>query len=163
MPPVAKLILVQIVIFVVYIAYIWIRYRVQESISDSWYALKKHAKLFTFFLWAIAIPMCIIGGLTENIWYFLSGGFLCFTAVAADYKGWKTTEVVHVTGAIGGIALALYGLFSSNAIWFPIAGTLVFALIAEIRKISNKTWWVEIAAFIFIEVGLIYQTLTFPL
>lgn len=162
MNPVVKLILFQLVVFVIYIGYIWIKYGVQDAISDSWYALKKHASLFTIFLWTIALPICIIGGITENEWYFGAGAFLCFTGVAADFKKGGIEEGVHVVGAAGAIILALFGLVT-RGIWFPGAVVISFATVISLTRIPNKTWWVEIVAFIAIEAGMIHEVNKFSL
>ena len=139
-----------ILVFVTFITYVWARFGVLDSISASWYALGKQGWIFTLFLWAISIPLCIVG---ENVWFFLAGTCLCFTGAAAAYKE-KMTNTVHYIGAVGGIGLSLAGLLQ-NGIWWPLVTFLITAI--AIRRVKNKTWWVEIAAFWLIIVGLAQQ------
>lgn len=140
--------IIQSTIFTAYIAWIWSRYGVLDSISDSWYRLGKKSPLFTLFIWAIALPMCFM----NNMWYFFAGAFLCFTGAAAEFKR-SLTDKVHGIGAVGGIALSLVGLTLNNVIW-PVIAVVVISLSLRYLKVSNTTWWVEIAAFIIIEIGI---------
>jgi hypothetical protein len=148
------LIPLQAIIFASFIAGIWAVYGVQPSISDSWYTLGKKHPLFTLWLWAVAFTIGIIGGINENVFYFLSCACLCFVGAAAEFKE-KLTGIVHVVGAVGGIGLAFAGQVYEG-MWIPLVVFIAGAiLIYKIKRITNKTWWVENLAFVCIESGFI--------
>lgn len=142
---------IQVYVFITYLAYIIGRFGVLDSISASYYHLPKNQKpLFTLFIWALAAPTFSY----STGWYFGSGAFLCFVGAAAAYKE-SMTNTVHYVGAVFGIGLALIGLWREG-IWFPAAITAVaFCIIRFVDAIKNKTWWVEVAAFLSIMAGLI--------
>lgn len=140
----------QIVVFTSFIGYIWMKYGVQSSISDSWYALGKSGPLFTLFLWIIGVSMCTMG----NLWYFLAGSCLCFTGGAAEFKQ-RITSKVHVVGAIGGISLSLLGLWI-DGVRYPAVVFLLTAVILYKLQVPKVTWWVEISAFAAIETGFLW-------
>ena len=49
-------------VFISYVSFIWIKYGILPSISDSWYHLPENLKvLFTLFCWGFALPAAIIG------------------------------------------------------------------------------------------------------
>jgi len=98
-------------VFVSYVSFIWIKYGVQRSISDSYYRLPKNLQpLFTLFCWGFAFPAIIIGvDLTDNFLMFLAGAGICFVGAAAQFKE-ELTKGVHMIGAYGGV------LFSQLAI-----------------------------------------------
>lgn len=147
-----------ITVFGAFIGYVWYHHGVQPSISASWYVLgKKRRLLFTFFLGAIGMALCIIAGLNVNVWYFLAGSCLCFTGGAAAYKK-KITKTIHNIGAWGGIGYSFYGLVSNEYVGQFITFLAGVALI-RIFKISNATWWIEVIAFECILFGLIKENL----
>jgi len=147
--------LFQIVIFIGFLLYVVKQYGVQPSISDSWYVLKDHNKeyLFTFFIWALSIPILFLSHISG--FYFASAAFLSVVGVATMFKE-DHVERVHVIGALGGIFFALLALLLEG-IWLPLVGTSLISLYLRYKKISNLTWWVEIVAFACIELGLLYK------
>lgn len=140
-----------ILVFVTFVAYVWVKYGILDSISASWYALGKKSWLFTLFLWSISLPLCVMG----NAWFVVAGACLCFTGAAAAYKQ-KMTNTVHYIGAVGGITLSLAGLIQ-NGIWWPAVAFAITAIILRRLKLKNLTWWVEVAAFWLIIGGLAQQ------
>lgn len=144
---------IQLAIFTTYIIFIVSKFGVLPSISDSWYSLGKKAPLFTLFIWGISIPMAVMGGLHNNVWYFLAGSLLCFTGGAAAFKE-SMAGTIHSIGAVGGITLALVGLASVGVYW-PLIAVISLSLGIRYSKINNQTWWVEIISFVFIEAGLL--------
>ena len=147
------LIAFQCTVFVVYIAAIWRTFGVLDSISASWYALEKKGIYFTLFIWALAIPTFIIGGLKDNAWYALSGSALAFVGAATAYKE-DMTDKVHGLGAILGIAFAFTGLITTG-VYLPVIAWFVAAFALMIFDADDLTWWIEIAAFTSIEIGLL--------
>ena len=131
----------------IYLSYIYFKFGVLSSISDSYYKIKEKG-LFTIFIWSIAFPVAILG---NSFIMMLAAIFLAFVGAAPAFKE-DMTEQVHVIGAIGGIILGYIGLiFQYHQLIIPaIFGILAFA----IRKKKNKTWWTEIAALMGIMIEL---------
>lgn len=133
-----------------------IRFGVLPSISDSWYELepKKQSYLFTFFIWGLAVPLFFVG----TFWYALASGFLCFVGVATQFKEGGMTKAIHNWGAAGGIVLALFALLLEGFV-FPLAFTLLGIAFVMKKKVSNRIWWVEIIAFVNIELALVLRAM----
>lgn len=152
-------------VFVSYVAFIWIRYGVQRSISDSYYRLTEDPKmppllaqsLFTLFCWGFAFPAMIIGlTLTDNFLIFLATAGIMFVGVAAAFKGDKMTKEVHMIGAYGGVLFSQlsiafdFHMYYVNVIFIVGAVLLQILNIVKIKKVSlvkNPVWWQEILAF----------------
>jgi hypothetical protein len=77
-------------VFFSYVGFIWKKYRVLVSISQSYYRLPKNLQiLFTLFCWGFAFPAMIIG---SNGLMFFSGGAICFVGAAAAFQ----EELTHI-------------------------------------------------------------------
>ena len=70
-------------VFTIYWLYIYYRYGIQKSISDSYYKLKNNNYLFTLVLWGFSVPIMIIG---ETGLMFFAGAFICFTGAQQTLK-----------------------------------------------------------------------------
>ncbi|HPC09609.1 MAG TPA: hypothetical protein PLN85_00855 [archaeon] len=140
-------------VFISYISFVWIKYGIQRSISDSYYKLsKKLQPLFVFFCWGFAFPAIVIGvTLTDNFLMFLAGTGICFVGAAAAFKE-NLTKIVHMIGAYGGVffsqlSIALdFKMFYVNIIFITIA--IIFEILSYMKKMNNKIWWQEILAFL---------------
>ncbi len=149
-------------VFVAYVSFIWIKYGIQRSISDSWYRLpEKEKPLFTLFCWGFAIPAIIIGTtLTDNFLMFLAGSGIAFVGAAAAFKE-KMTKTVHMIGAYSGVAFSQlsiafdFHMYYMNIIFFSIA--IILEILGYFKIIKNKIWWQEILAFLTIVYVLGYQ------
>ncbi len=139
-------------IFVAYVAYIWIRYGVQRSISDSWYRLPQKQKLlFTAFCWGFAIPAIMVGvDITNNFLMFFAGAGIVFVGGAVAFKQ-KITKLYHMIGAYGGVAFSQLSIVFDFKMYYVTAIFILVALLLEIldkkKIIENKIWWQEILAF----------------
>jgi hypothetical protein len=140
-------------VFVSYVSFIWIKYGVQRSISDSYYRLPKNLQpLFTLFCWGFAFPAIIIGvDLTDNFLMFLAGAGICFVGAAAQFKE-ELTKGVHMIGAYGGVlfsqlAIAInFHMYYMNVIFILLA--ILFEVLGYYKIMKNKIWWQEILAFL---------------
>lgn len=148
-----KIVYLQLALFIAYTSFVWKRYGVQPSISESWYTLG------TKYNWMFTIVFCFgIGVLQlfhESVWFFLSGSALCFVGAATAFKQ-KMTNAVHYSGAAGAIVFGLTGL-AGLGIWWPIVPVAVS--IPVLTKVRNATWWIEFVAFFAILGGLIQKYL----
>ena len=150
-----EILLIQFLVFVVYVGYIINQYGILPSISDSWYVLpRQHNFLFTLFTWGIGIPMLFYG----NAPLFFAGAGLTFVGAATQFKMKRSyTKQVHFTGAAVGIIIPLLYLAISFGNWIPLAIQAVGTVVITQSKINNKLWWVEILAFICIMFGLYFN------
>jgi hypothetical protein len=143
---------IMLVVFVAYVLFIWLKYGVQKSISDSYYILPKNINfLFTLFCWGFAFPAVIIGvGLTNNFLMFLAGGGICFVGAAAAFKQ-ELTKTVHMIGAYSGVAFGQLSIFFDFHLYYVNIIFIVSVLIIQLlpsKLVQNKIWWQEILAFL---------------
>lgn len=146
------LVIIECLIFFGYLTFIVIRFGMLDSISKSYYKLNEGNRnqgwMFTVFICALGVPLFTL----EVGWFFYAGAGLFFTGIAAEYKE-KLTSTVHYCGTAGCIALAATGLAVEDN-FLPVAGLLTATFLFWLCKISNRTTWVEINAFVFIILGL---------
>jgi len=145
------IILIQFLIFLSYVTFIYLRYGILTSISTSWYLLPKKQKiLFVLFCFSIGMLMIFHGG----IFFFLSGTGLLFTGAAAEYESKGAyTNIVHFVGAVISVIFAILGLWLDYNIYFPLL-VIPISLFIYLMKIKNYLWWMEIISFLFIMMGL---------
>jgi hypothetical protein len=146
--------LIQMLIFMSYIALIVKKFGVMPSISESWYALEEEENpLFTVFCWGIGLPMFFQSNGTSEL-FMLSGVGLSLVGTAVRFKSMHSYKL-HYAGAAAGIGGALLGLWRENGLWQPLAAfAILFTTIFLVKKIVEKIWWIEISAFITIVIGL---------
>lgn len=133
-------------VFCSYIGFIWKKYGVLPSISDSWYHLPDKQKiLFTFFCWLFAFSVIFLG---NTPLMFFAGSGIIFVGAAAAFKE-QLSRQVHLTGAVVAITASqlsiyfYYNLLYLNIIFISLS--LLFILLN--KWIHNKIWWIEIVAF----------------
>ena len=144
-----KIVFFQWLIFTLYTSFVWIKYGVQRSISESWYTIEPKEKfLFSIFCFGLGLPMWLY----DSIWFIVAGSLLCFVGSATMFKE-KTTGIIHNIGAAGAIVVSLAGLVTFD-IWIP--ALLMAAGFVALQKVENKVWWVETLAVYLILSGLWY-------
>jgi len=145
--------LIQIVVFVTYVAYIYRNYGVLTSISASSYELKGQARYtFTMFCWLIGFPIFFQD---FGILGFFAAAGLMFTGATTDHGSTSAyTKQVHMVGSIGAIALLFIAIMVDG--YWVIPG-LFIASCLPVLKSENKIWWIEIFAFIWILFYLIIR------
>ena len=152
-------------VFVSYVAFIWIRYGIQKSISDSFYRLIEDPKvpnvigqsLFTFFCWGFAFPAIILGANFGSFLIPLAGGLICMVGVATAFK-LKFEGILHTIAAIGGILLSQISIiFEFHNMYYVTILLAVYCLLIVIYKVQNKVFWIEIGSFLSICYLLGYQ------
>ena len=131
---------------------------IAESLSATYYkqGWKFQVALgLTGFLMTIALLE-----VTEGQWYqflsFFCTSALIFVAFAPDYKKILEGRVHFVSAKISAVAGVL--LVSLMGYWLVVFTLLGIALLI-IRKNGNKTYWLEMAVFASVFVGVILRTL----
>ena len=145
---------ISITVFILYIAYIWRRFGVQKSISDSYYRLKpiKQGWLFTLFCIGFAYPIAI---LASNLWITPAAFLIILVGVARAFKDTKFLKIAHMTGAYGGVGLGIIGLGVEYGLWWLSITFAIISFMLLIIKVPNKIWWVEIVAFVTVLVEIV--------
>jgi len=151
--------LIQGLIFILYLTFIWVKFGILNSISESWYKLRELGgfwyMLFTVFCWSLGITMLFQTD-KDMSFFIYSGAGLAFVGAATmfDLKG-TVVPYVHFAGAAVGIVFALLGLgFERNA-WIPLIAFASATLLIKLFKIKHSVWWIEIAAFLSAITGLL--------
>ena len=152
--------LIMVSVFTTYIAFIWLKFGIQPSISDSYYILPiKNKFLFTLYCWGIAFPAILVGTfLTGNVLMFLAGAGIGFVGAATDFKD-SIAKNVHMVAAYGGVFFTQLSIAYDFHLYYVNAIFLVLALLAYIlrNKIGNHIWWQEILAFLAIGYTMLLQ------
>lgn len=150
----------QALVFVSYVMFILIKFGTLPSISDSWYKLKDLGgvwySLFTWFTWLLGIPLLFQTN-GDTALFFLAGAGLSFVGVATMFKLKESIEpMIHFGGALTAILGSLAGLGIERGAWLPTFAFVIVSAGIILTKLKNRTWWIEIAAFLAIIFGLIF-------
>lgn len=143
-------------VFTSYVLFLLIRFKKPlHSISDSWYRLHFKGLGFLFTLWCYTMALLI--ALQGGAWFFASACGMGFVGAATMFR-WKGihTDKIHYAGAATAILGALAGLWREYDILFPIVGLVASAVILKLLVKKTYIWWVELAAFAWIMLGLLY-------
>lgn len=152
------------IVFALYIVIILKIFGVLPSISDSYYALKEHnlSTPFTFFCWGTAFPLMIYWiELLPNDWDFLpfiACGGLLFVGASPAFKDLELERKVHSISAIICAIAAYTWTFLYGSIFLGINFILLSIILYFILK-RNKTYWLELIAFINIYAQLLIISL----
>jgi len=142
------LFITMITVFVGYVGFIWAKYGVQKSISQSYYVLPDKLKpLMTLFCWGFGIPAIILG---SSGLMFLAGAGICFVGAAAAFQQ-KMTHDIHMIGAGIGVAASQVAIVAQYGMWPITAAFVVISLLLLLfrEKIKmHQIWWIEIVAFL---------------
>jgi len=144
----------QFLIFLAYNGYIASKYGILDSISESYYRLgMDKAILFWIFLISIGLLMMMQGGMLFTI----SGIGLWIVGTFEPFKHrWKAYGVAHYIGAYTAILSALIGLGVHRSTYIPLIAFLVVFGIIKLMKPRHETYWIEMNAFWWIILGLMF-------
>jgi len=139
-------------VFVSYVLFIWIKYGIQKSISESYYVLQKEKKgfLFILFTWLFAFPAMILG---DSYLMTLAGGGIVFVGAAAAMHKFPT-RAVHMIGAVGGMILACLAMIVQYHMWYMTVGVAVLILLSLLLDKKHFMWWAELIIFTAISIVL---------
>ena len=141
-----------ILVFVLYTVIILKTFGVLPSISDSYYALRKHniLSLFTFFCWGTAFPLMIywIELLPNDLDFlpFIACGGLLFVGASPAFRDLELERKVHSISAIICAIAAYTWTFLYGSIFLGINFILLSIVLYFILK-RNKIYWLELIAF----------------
>ncbi len=144
------LLLFSVAIFTFYIAWVWIKFGVQKSVSKSFYL---HEGSALWYGWIIGwmFPSLVVGSSLTHIDDVNLVFFSCFcfglVATAPDFlKQYKSMEWwVHMIGAYLGVGLI------TIALWYnfkqPIMFIIMVATLIGLTRVRNHIWWMELATY----------------
>ncbi len=139
------------VVFFTYVIFIWSKYGVRSSLSDSYYALPKNRNfVFTLFWWFFIIPVMVVSS-TPLI--FFAGSGICFVGASPSFRN-RLEGRVHTISAALGIFFSMLSLIIDFNYWIPAVMFLVISILIILFKIGNRLWWIELAAVIVLLVSL---------
>lgn len=145
------LFILMVSVFLAYVGYIWSKYGVQTSISESYYVLpEKQNWLFVAFTWLFAFPAMILGN--SLLMLFAGGGIVFVGAAAAMHK--MPTRAVHLTAAIGGMILGCLAMIFQFHMWYLVAGVVAAIGLSYLLDKKHLMWWAEVAIFVAISIAL---------
>jgi len=146
---------IMVSVFLAYVGYIWSKYGIQKSISESYYVLpKKRNWLFVAFTWLFAFPAMILG---NSLLMLFAGGGIVFVGAAAAMHTFPT-RAVHLTGAIGGMILACIAMITQFGMWYLVPAVALGILLAYLLDKKHLMWWAEIVIFVTISIALGFST-----
>lgn len=155
----------QLAVFTAYVAFVWRKYGMLYSISDSYYYLDtKYNGLFAVFCMSLSFPMFAhskmfhesLATQTDYTWLFFLSMMLAFTGVASEFKRNGESSTIHMIGVFVSTISALLGLGLQYNIWFPLGAVVIGTIVLLFQSFTDKfVWWLEIWTFICIFVGLI--------
>ena len=130
--------------FVVYIVFIWSRFGILKSISESFYRLeeKKLGVLFTIFCFGLGFILMALVPILGKFMAVSATGAL-FVGAASRTKS-KMAKIVHWAASgllILGATLSLVCTFN---IWFPLGFAILSGLVFVVKPIKNPIWWFEL-------------------
>lgn len=146
------LVVVSLIVFLVYLAGVYVYFGVPASISDTYYKLEKRKKgagwLFTAMCWAVAgtlLPAWL--DMTSDVYQFsafLACAGLLFVGAAPQFK-LSLTGPVHFAGA--GVCCVFAGLWVIlSGAWWMLPAT--YGVCLALAALDHKwMFWIEIAAF----------------
>lgn len=151
--------LVGLVDFLVYVAFVWGKYGIQQSISISFYKWPTDEKiLFRFFIWILSLAI-ILGGIGWGIKTFLISGLLLSLVGIFSRIQIKWVFMIHMIGAIGGIIACYIGIAIINlnigiiAFLLILVGVILSFIFGN-RK--NIIWDIEVICFSVLMGSLLY-------
>ena len=90
------------------------------------------------------MPAIILG---NTMLMFFAGAGIVFVGAAAQTK-LKSTRIVHLIGAIGGILLSQIATIVDYKMWYVSVIYLIIGLPILFLDKKHNVWWLEILAFI---------------
>ena len=130
--------------FISYVSFIWIKYGVQPSISESYYRLPKNFNfLFTLFCWGFSFPVVILAISTTPLFFFAGVG-IALVGAAAQFKD-EWVGKFHYYAAVIGVIFSQLGIFLG--LHLPYLSLASICVIAYAFFLKNKIWWIEMISF----------------
>lgn len=147
------LLIISLGIFLIYNGYIYYKYGLLPSISDSYYKLpEKYRIFFTLFIWFFILPIIIV---SSTPLMFFAGSAIMFVGAAPKFLE-DHEKLIHFISAIIGMVLSLFSMIIDFKVIIAIP-ILLFNLFLFLKKPKNYIWWIEVITFLTIISILFYN------
>lgn len=151
--------LLGLVDFLLYVAFVWGKYGIQKSISISYYEWPTDEKfLFRLFIFILSSAI-IISGIGWHIKTFLiSGLLLSFVGIFSNINI-KWIYRLHMIGAIGGILACFLGIILISlpiGLISAVTALIGFLLVILFGNRKNIIWDIEVICFSTLMASLLY-------
>lgn len=155
-------IIIQTVLFALYLAFVYFKIGEQESISITGEKLRQKNKsllpLFTLFFALQGILMSIqsvfAGNATSQILYVLSCAGSWFVGVTYTFLKWRVEYWVHQVASWFIFVFAILAISIEFNSFVGAGLMLIFTSISHRRRYKNYIWWVEIFGALVISLEL---------
>lgn len=134
--------------FVVYVVFIWSKFGVLKSISESFKRLEeeKLGVLFTIFCFGMGfILMALVPTLGWPIAAAATGAL--FVGAASRTKNILSKIVHWGSSAVLMLGATLSLCLLDNGNWIPLIVAILSGIVFVIKPIKNPIWWFELAQF----------------
>ena len=151
----SQIIILISITFYSYVAWIWYKFGILPSISQSYYKVIPKW-LFPAFCLIVGIGSFIIGWIDSSILLSISGGALVIVGVLPEIKIPFIKER-HIIAAIISIIFSQLAIGIDYHLWPINIMFLIFAgLLMIFKKSVKEIWYIEILAFTIMVITLIY-------
>ncbi len=156
------LLLIPIITLTLYLIYVYWRHGMTKSISETYRKLIGWERpLFTITMWAVAIPIMIVGiESVPNNWpevlFFLAGFGICLVGASPAFWTNKMELTAHLIGSYGGIGMGMIAcvlyLFSPLTVILVSLYTAFAAsqMLTTKLRIKHHIYWIEVVALLVI-------------
>ncbi len=131
-----------------------LKFGIQSSVSSTYNCFKTiwGKSLLSWFIAGIGISLMIVANNSMGV---LSGMFLLLIFAAPTVRAGRIAEILHTTGAWGGIIAGMASIIIINLWLIPLVILFfVFTIYSMIKGYKNHTYWIETIAFFVIIIGL---------
>lgn len=146
----------QLLVFISYVGYVWYKFGVLEAISTSAKKFNGNDKLwFLAFCWSLGFLNLFQG---MEGWGFGTMAGLMFTGITFKfYENIAHGKLLHIVAAAVAIILGFVGLGVLHDMWWLMVlyGFIIALILVDpyIYINSKKLWWVEVFGFLIIMFG----------
>lgn len=153
-----NILIIQVALFLGYVAFIWARYDVLSSISASSYRLRGNQKgIFT--AWLVLMAFTMLGYIYQDVmpvWAGMMAIGFAVTGMSPDHRSNPNSleDAFHTGGTLLTIAAGFAGLYLAYSVWVPML-TFIGGATALYIWAPNRIWWIEILAMATIAWGFL--------
>lgn len=146
-------------VFFGYLAFIYKKFGILDSISDSYYSLPDNLKfLFVLFTWSMGLTLYLIGNETHIYWFFASAALISLVGVASQFKLDTLIADIHSISALLSVVCGMVGLMYQH-VFFPFPIAALACMYIYFKKLPNHIWWMEVSSYALIFAGFVSQLL----
>ena len=137
---------ISILIFIIGLVYIVSNYKIQQSISMSYYVLPNKLKLaFLIFVWGFALPLGILVGEEYPI-LLIAISLIMIVGITPNFQEYDPIKGMHLFGAFGGIITAMVSIWLEFDLPMVVL-IMLFSAGIIYKSVKNPIWWIEVLAF----------------